>query len=487
MNKSSFLSGEMLLRQLNRKLHPQINPLLKYQTRLLPAIDFIEPERLDLIAKYCLVNAWANGLDDIFAIELYLSSIQPINGFVENDGSGKNGQIAFVERFRSLFEGIRANGYDADKPVPISNGHILDGAHRIAICLVLGIDVPCIELGYKPHLFDFSFYTENFYNKDLLDYLVLSYAKIRKNSRVVIVWGAAHDKDDELQTLIQSHCKIVCLSSFEFTAIGKSNFVRLAYQGEPWLGNLDDGFSGAQYKSEMCFGGSNKIRVYLVEMQEDLIPLKDLIRNLYSIGKHSVHINDTHQETKILCQTLFNRNSMHWINNSRSGDFPKFRQLLPNYKAAIDEQSFVNSDLWCIDGGSVLAAYGVRDVGDFDYLTIDAIGWKTQIFDAEIECQNKKHIEFGCGVAQTILDPRHHFYCNDLKFISLVHLIQKKKLRASVSDFDDIERVKSFFSTELIEWQRNLWFKKITSWRYLKGRIKGVLLMLKAKTTFRIK
>ena len=43
----------------------------------------------------------------------------------------------------------------------------------------------------------------------------------------------------------------------------------------------------------------------------------DDIRNIFNEGNHSVHINDTKEETIRLAKCLLNKNSVHFLNNSK--------------------------------------------------------------------------------------------------------------------------------------------------------------------------
>ena len=67
-------------------------------------------------------------------------------------------------------------------------------------------------------------------------------------------------------------------------------------------------------KARWCYKPHNSLR-FLIESSEDLVILKNEIRKIFNIGKHSVHINDEKYETILSSKLLLNQNSVHWLNN----------------------------------------------------------------------------------------------------------------------------------------------------------------------------
>ena len=86
------------------------------------------------------------------------------------------------------------------------------------------------------------------------------------------------------------------------------------YKGEEWAGNWGNDFAGFRKKVQACFPDKGPLSVYWVDLPdlEQARVLKEKIRDIYKIGNHSVHINDTHEETLRLSRALLNVNSVNF-------------------------------------------------------------------------------------------------------------------------------------------------------------------------------
>ena len=71
------------------------------------------------------------------------------------------------------------------------------------------------------------------------------------------------------------------------------------YYGEEWLGNVKNHFRGANAKLIECFKTFDEFNVIAFEAEnlEDVLKIKNNIRELFGVGKHSIHITDTKDET----------------------------------------------------------------------------------------------------------------------------------------------------------------------------------------------
>ena len=150
---------------------------------------------------------------------------------------------------------------------------------------------------------------------------------------------------------------------------GKLNLVRLLYEDKESLGTAADDFEGGRRRMSRCFAGEGTPRVFLYEADSlrDVLTAKDRLSSLFRVGNHSVHINDYHQETERLAQSFFNENSIHHLNHARLGDQPNFLSLLQSYEEWIVSCGVDREEL-CVVSGGVLAAYGIRDCGDFEVI-----------------------------------------------------------------------------------------------------------------------
>ena len=80
--------------------------------------------------------------------------------------------------------------------------------------------------------------------------------------------------------------------------------VEKVYASQPWVTHP----SSVMDKSVNCYGNSNKVvRFVMIQSShtlEETIACKELLREMYQSGKHSVHITDNVQETRQLAQLV---------------------------------------------------------------------------------------------------------------------------------------------------------------------------------------
>ena len=76
---------------------------------------------------------------------------------------------------------------------------------------------------------------------------------------------------------------------------------------------------------------------------------------------------------------------------------------------------------FCIDNGGILAAYGIRDTHDLDFLTL--YGDNINMNDKDIGCENKNHrLEYeklGYNIKDIIDNSENNFNHFGIKFMSL--------------------------------------------------------------------
>lgn len=465
-------SSEQVKMLLNKKLHNIISDDAVYNIVYRNPLDLINKNRLDIVVKYCYAKAKLSGMGINFYEKLYVEHMLCINGLYESDSQKKIGQEEFLVAFNDLLKSMEINGFDISKPIPVSGKNILDGAHRVAACAALGIDVATIEMDFKGHEFGSMYFKDHFLNDDFLHEIVRNFVELKNNVRFILLWSGFDGKKENLFNICEKYGDIIYYNELSFSDIGKINFVKNVYCSENWLGSVENGFSGAQYKAEKCFGNRSKIAYILIESDVDLVEMKECIRSLYGIGKHSVHINDTYIESLQLSKILLNRNTKNYIDLYVNSNFNNFKNYYAEYKSALKNIPNNGYENFCVDGSAVLAAYGVRDCNDFDYLSIaggEEIFKKTGNF----ECNNISHAEFGFDVDRCIFDPTQHFYFDEMKFLSLDIILEKKRRRGSYSDFKDLESCMIFSGKFRDKYKKSLWMRKITSRRYIYSRIKG--------------
>jgi hypothetical protein len=192
---------------------------------------------------------------------------------------------------------------------------------------------------------------------------------------------------------------------------------------------LDDGWAneeGIRRKGNQCFMGNPNVTFVLVDGKnlETVKEMKKKIRALFNVGNHSVHINDSHEETVRIAKTVFNDNSIHFLNNRKNISFPKYKKLMTNMKPNDNE---------VITGSTVLSLYGLRDCKD-----IDLIYYNNPPADS-----HNQYLEtyYKLTLDDIINNPLYHLYYQGFKYVSLNVIKNMKKLRNEQKDIIDVNLI----------------------------------------------
>ena len=141
--------------------------------------DFINANRLDVIAKYLYVKSYAENDNLEYATGLYKNTVLvTTKGAVIEPGSfeKKHNMSGYIREFNSLIDSISRNGFDSSKDMGSC------GAHRAACLLYFGQEefegnekvfesyADCDELK-----FDAAFFQNNLFKKEYLISIIIRY------------------------------------------------------------------------------------------------------------------------------------------------------------------------------------------------------------------------------------------------------------------------------------------------------------------------
>jgi len=415
--------------------------------------ELLTPYRFDVMAKYIYGKYRSKGSSSKWHVDLYSEHLKVWNNYVEqgrHTKQEKDSEDKFISCFNDLLDSIKTDGFNEEiSRIWINNnGHIINGGHRLAGCLLYDKKPACeVHDSAKGQANCSSYY---FLNKkdnvakglsvDYADSMALQYARLKPNTYIVTLFPSAVGKDEIVRQALLEYGMIVYEKAVDFHNNGPFNFVRTMYQGEKWVGTWDDEFKGTNGKVEPCFCNPGPVKIFLFECKshELLGEYKDKIRDIYKIGKHSVHINDSHEETLRLAEIVFNKNTIHFTNNSRLKYFDIFTKYFAQFINWI-KQSGVCSDDICVDGSAVLSAYGVRDCRDIDFLYHDDyIDTESKTFS----CHNEEGRYYPVTKDEIIYNPSNHFYYRGIKFASLEMVKQMKSKRSEEKDKKDLLLIK---------------------------------------------
>lgn len=486
------------LDDIRRKLNPHF--LWCYQQRqgslpdevavkTVPALDLLfHPARFDLMIKYLYVRFHLRGEHIPFVDGLYARHLLGPDGqHAEADGR-KVSLNDYVYQFERLISSLQLRGYDRRiSVVPVNlDGSCLDGAHRLAASAYLGETLPVAVFDHPDQDLSLShFRSRRILLEDEIDWVLLHYCVLNTNAYIVNVRHLADlVADEDIETILGRYGRVYGKKEIAFTFEGTVLREYLFYRNEEWIGGPRDGFSGARLRAEAFGAGRLRIFVFECPRFEDVLAAKESIRSLCGLGNDSVHVTDTREETIALAQMYFNANTLHRTNRCGTHSEQEFLRLLQSFTHFIDSNGIPREDV-VIDGSSVMALYGLRRVGDIDFLQSGRVPSPpaNELFDNHVS-QLRYH---PVSKNELIYDPRYHLYFEGMKFISLSVLNQMKRNRAErPKDIDDVALIARVLGPERPTAQRpryRLRFNEMAS--RARGRVRQILVRLMPEGTRR--
>lgn len=403
---------------------------MEYSLETVPAERLLCVNRLDIIAKYqYLVDR--DRIPDT-ARKNYLEHIRCMTkGSFYEAGSEKKGGESFISCFDALYESIQKNGYSEQEiPVPVDRSmQIIDGAHRVAVCLALHLPVRIIHLPIDGiyDCYDYHYFEAQGMDSDLLDEIVLGYIRLSQNTACFNIWPAAKGHEEELARIMKENFRILYRKQVTLNENGAFNYLAQIYSEYSWAQNDGDGFSGVYRKLLPCFPDFKPVQVWFVESDtfEHATEVKGKLRDLYGLEKHSLHATDNHRETVQMAEILLSRNSIDFMNACNSTRFKSTFELLKGARR-------FNPETTVFTGSLILALYGAREAEDLDYLSLD-----------HPEGSHNAFLNwYGMTLNEAVYDPANYFSYFGMKFVTLKRVMEFKAHRSEGKDADDLRLLK---------------------------------------------
>ena len=374
--------------------------------------DLLTHKRFDVVVKYL----YAANLSSEFYKNAYKEHLKIWNGFHERNPK-KNGFEEFDNAFKSIINNT------VDEPVPVNpDGHIANGAHRLAAALYHQRPINTRNTNSKenyPIEADYKVFHKKGLQKHILQRTALEYAKLKSNAHVICLFPIAHTRMDEVMNIIEKHSNIFYKSSEVLNATGQLGLVKEIYLSDGWAND-----KGIRKKSKQCFRGMSKVTFVLIDAKnlETVKEMKKEIRALFKVGNHSVHINDYHVDTIRIAKTVFNDNSIHFLNNRKDVLFPNYKKLMSDTKS---------DDNTIMTGSTVLSLYGLRDCKDIDLIYFN---------NPPVDSHNQYvGTLYKLTIDEIFNNPMYHLYYNGFKYVSLDVIKNMKKIRNEPKDVIDVK------------------------------------------------
>lgn len=432
MNTNIEIKKEKLLTLIEPHFHKDLNSN-NYQIQTIQAKKLLSYARLDLAFK--LIYIKYKNLE--FTQKIYKEHINAfsLGSFKEYGNDKKNSFDDFIQSFNHTFLDIKKNGFDDSKTlIPLSkNGIILNGSHRVASAIFLNQNVRCVQLEVSADIYGYNFFYGRNVANDTLDFAVSEFIEYSDDTYIACIWPTAQGFDSEIEKIIPN---IVYRKDIKLNANGAHNLLTQIYYGEKWLGNIENNFQGAKSKLIECFKTFSPVRIIAFQADnfEKVSQVKEQVRKLFNVGKHSIHITDTKGEALRISRMVFNKNSIYFLNYAKPNRYASTQKKITKFKKFIQENQLNSNDV-LLDGGTVLSVYGLRKSNDIDYFIDDNAKIKYNYpeldnHDGELKYHDIDKLEL-------IYNPKFYFYFNDLKFIAFNQLYKMKKNRLETKDIND--------------------------------------------------
>ncbi|MDR2489683.1 MAG: hypothetical protein LBD42_09385 [Desulfovibrio sp.] len=391
-------------------------------------IELLTPNRLDIPARYLFAkNYLAKRCVDL-GQDVYTGLIRAWHERTKGFDPGKRSLDDYVHQFRALIDNLGNSGFDEEQSViPLVDGSIVDGAHRVAAALALGIEkMPCVTLQGVPQVQNAQTLRSIGISPQIVDYCIQQHVELDPRLRAAVFFPCAQTKLEEGLALFSSRNEVVYTASVHVTRRGMENFVTELYGNLDWWDEYQEkSFAARRYKK-----GVPVTVVFFRQNLDDMQEFKDQVRDVLQQANDSIHTTDAHWEAVNLARLVYNANSLDCLNYAKKGHTPVFDARFARYKELV-QQNPAHEHLFALDYGSVLAAYGLRDVSDIDYV-FDQGAPDIEDMEMMINPHNWLYVEAPLRLDLLIHDPRNHFYKNGVKFLcaDIVQFVKSRRTRS---------------------------------------------------------
>ena len=433
------------------RISKKITDNTNYEIETIDAIELLTPNRIDLVAKIKFLDNIYKNLNCSFISEMYEAHLKAFNGNSKCSEAGddnKNNLNDYISSFMETANSIKEDGFNSNASlIPIGkNNVLLDGAHRTASAIYFNKKVEVIKFQSINENYNYKFFQNNLLDEKFLDYMVLEYCKLKKNTFVFCIWPSADkSRRNEAYNLIRQKTSIIYEKEVDLNYNGYRNFMIQIYKDfTNWIGNYKNHYKGVYSQLDPCYKSGIPLKIFVVEAKskEYIIELKTQIRNIFNIGNFSIHSTDNQMETIKMLEILLNHNSIYLLNYGQPDKYKELNKKIEIINQAIQNNN-LNKDNFIIASDIVLALFGLKESNDIGYLSLNSDYYD---YFKNIDMDNHfDNIEY-CDTTlnEIILNPNNYLIYQGIKFITLDLLEKMKKNRNSRKDSIDIELIQKF-------------------------------------------
>jgi hypothetical protein len=400
-----------------------------------PARTLLSPDRLDVLARYIFVKQRNLGWGVGWGTSIYRHYLETCNAdFVDGDKT-KSSFSDYLRSFSKLSDSVAREGWDFDKGlIPHVDGAVVDGAHRLSVALYHEEIVESVQLRGEKQIHSAEVLLRIGISPSVVEQLVTEFISLDEETFAAILFPSSFSLQEKAMNRIRERAKIIHTIDVALTDQGRKNVIELLYGHEPWwkMDQLDD-FVSLRFPK----GGSITAVFFKTNAGQTSRTVKEHAREIFP-AMHFVHANDTHLETRWIADCLLNPNGVQYLNLRPTIQPPHFRELISEFRSRIGSDKVPGH--YCIDSSAVMAAFGIRDCRDLDYITPEVRTPRLND-DSRVSWHNEEYLRFPIPVDELVANPAHHFVYKGIKFMALDTVMFFKRHRWAEKDIVDCRSI----------------------------------------------
>ncbi len=321
-----------------------------------------------------------------------------------------------MDSFHATLDSIKRAGFDPGLSlVAAALGRVvIDGGHRVAACLVHRQPVRCVEVDFTPQDYNYEFFRARGLACEFGDAMALEFIRLNPELRLLAVQGA---RSSQAMQILARHGAIWYSKTITLTERGRANLERLLQA------DASDN------------PGAGAVHLFVVHFRQPATATTVLAELRNTCGQQAVQITASAGHTVQIAGIVCNENGLNFLNHFSEVNLPEFEARLHELAGWLRAQGIAAEQI-CLDDTAVLAAYGLCDTGELQFLHHGPGAWESA--PGAIRSQNGEARHHGLSPAEIIFDPAHHFWFAGFKFTALPLVRSFKSRRWTIRDQEDV-------------------------------------------------
>lgn len=392
------------------KLKHKIYNLPENKLLIFNPIQFITWWRFDIVAKYMYAKFKERDIKSDWAKKVYTEHIHVWGNYREYDGS-KNSLDDFLNTFDKTLNSIKRIGFKRSiTKVRIDNRkYSCDGSHRIAACLLYNKPVICY---YKSNIRKATYSTAMFFKRydkyvkkgldeKYLDSMAIQYCELKKNCSIVIVFPNIEKKHEEIRKILRKYGNIVYQKQIFLNENGVQNILYEIYGSKKYINNKIKPIKQRQ-----------KIYVYLFEEQK-----KDW-KNSFNFeinNLDSIFLSKDYNHALTLSKTLFNKNSIQFLNANNLNSVISMYNRLNQYSQWLIKNNLDFDDFCIYENINLILNNNNKQIRFISHNNNHFENSNMNFNDIIFVNMNNRIISSDNHFDDIIFNPDNHFYYKNIK------------------------------------------------------------------------